>query len=195
MRLHPICRIFLPALVAPTILFGASCSPERKGVTVAPADPVDQAVSHLLECLPPSSTDDGTAAVKLPRLAISKVSRLPNQTRVEIVAWAQDEPALLTLPLYLRSGGRWILGENERVYLVDQDCRTYALNDVEFRLPRTSPGVIPIRANQAIHGVLLFPPLGPRAHIGALIYGPRSLPTLLFPPQAGGNTNDGERKS
>lgn len=162
---------------------------------MAPADPVDLAVRQLLECLPPSSTSAGIGDGNLPRLAISKISRLSNQTRVEIVAWAQDEPALLSLPLYLRSGGRWILGENERVYLVDQDCRTYALNDVEFSLPRTSPGVIPIRANQAIHGVLLFPPLGPRAQMGALVYGPRSLPTILFPPRVVGNTNGGDGKS
>jgi len=190
-RPNPICPNFAPALVALAILCGASCGTDPRQSVPGPTDPVDQAVTRLRECLPPSTTSD----VSLPQLAVSSIVRLPNQTRVEVVAWAENGPAMLRLPLYVRSRGRWILGENDRVYIVDQDCRTYALNDVEFRLPRTSPGVIPIRANQAVRGALLFPPLGPRARLGALVYGRRYLPTIFFPSPETSNAGGGDRRS
>ena len=92
MRPNPICPNFAPALVALAILCGASCGTDPRQSVPGPTDPVDQAVTRLRECLPPSTTSD----VSLPQLAVSSIVRLPNQTRVELVAVAAGFSARTT---------------------------------------------------------------------------------------------------
>jgi hypothetical protein len=176
----------LAALVALACLFG-SCTTDQRQSTATPVNSVDNALTRLLECLPPDVTSTSDPL----RITISSINHLPKQTRIELVAWAENGSTTLNLPLYVRSRGRWILGENERVYLVDQECRTYGLNDVEFRQPRLSPGIIGIPAHQAIRGALLFPPLGPRSRLGALVFGHRTLPVILAPMAGTGRVENG----
>ncbi|MEY3282540.1 MAG: hypothetical protein RIR86_553 [Acidobacteriota bacterium] len=140
----------------------------------AVTEPLDQARTRLLGCLPQP------AALPAPPISIRSLARLSARTRVELVVWAEEQPVELRLPLYLSSRGRWLLGDDERVFLIDQECRQYGLQDVEFLPKRISPGTIRIAAREAITGTLIFPPLGSRARFGALVYGQRVL-RVLFP--------------
>lgn len=143
---------------------------DRSAVT----EPLDQAHARLRGCLPQP------APLPAPPISIRSFARLAARTRVELVVWAEEQPFELQLPLYLSSRGRWLLGNDERVFLIDQECRQYGLQDVEFLPPRLSPGTIRIPAHKAITGTLIFPPLGSRARFGALVYGQQVL-RVLFP--------------
>lgn len=149
----------------------------------AESEALDQASSRLLRCLPtPSAT---LPAAQTEPISIVRIERLANRTRIELVAWAGPEPFDLQLPLYLTSRGRWLRGNDERVFIVDQECRQYSLYDVEFLQPRLTAGIIRIPAREAITGAFIFPPLGLRARFGALVIGDRFLPALFpAPPSA-----------
>lgn len=124
------------------------------------------------------------------RLAIRSVERLPEKTILNLVVYAGAEPVDFSLPLYSLSRGRWLLEEPDpkeparanpdRVYLIDQDCREYRLNDVEFQQRRTKPGKIRLAANQAVEGSIRFPPLSPSATFGILIYGRQRIPVVFL---------------
>jgi hypothetical protein len=137
---------------------------------------IERARARLGGCLPASGVTTKE------QLSIRNVERLTNSTRIDLVVWADEQPVDLQLPLYLSSRGRWLLGDDQRVYLVDQECRQYGLHDVEFLQTRQTPGIVRISAHQAITGTLIFPPLGPRARFGALIFGHRILRILLPDP-------------
>jgi len=132
------------------------------------------------------SADDRNSA----RLAIRSVERLPEKTLLNLVAYAGAEPVDFLLPLYSLSRGRWLLEEPDRkepdpdnpgrVFLIDQNCREYRLNDVEFQHGRTKPGTIRLAANHAVEGSIRFPPLSPSARFGILIYGRHRIP-VVFP--------------
>ena len=134
----------------------------------------------------PLLADDRNSA----RLAIRSVERLPEKTLLNLVVYAGAEPVEFSLPLYSLSRGRWLLEEPDpkeqardnpdRVYLVDQDCREYRLNDVEFQQRRTKPGIIRLAANHAVEGSIRFPPLSPSATFGILIYGRHRIPVVFL---------------
>lgn len=179
----------LPELVLLLLpIFGCSRNPLPDQVAPAGlASPaLEQAVKSFEQCLAPDRNGrqaiaQAGAAVGSHQLVLTRLDRQPNRTTVSLAAWSQHGSSSLTLPLYTLSRGRWLLGETERVYLIDQECRRYGLLDVSFPARRVSPGTVRLSPGQVVEGELIFPPLGPRARLGALIYGERTLVTL-FPP-------------
>lgn len=177
----------MPLVLTILSCFGLSCSglSDRAGSAHSTSsygssddqqDPggLEQSISRLRGCLPTAESTSWE------RISISSIERLPNRTHIKLVVWAGEQSFDLQLPLYHSSRGRWLLGDQDRVYVVDQECRQYGLQDVEFLQPRQSPGLIRIPAHQVITGTLVFPPLSTRARFGALIYGKQSL-RILFP--------------
>ncbi len=161
---------------------------------LTPASALETALETLERCQPAplTSQDPGHKDSMEPHLAIEAVAhetsdangRAAERTRVQLVAWSETKATTLTLPLYALSRGRWLLGDGERVYLVDQECRQYPLLDVEFSARRASPGAIRLAPQQAVSGSLIFPPPGPRARLGTLVYGDRTLPIRFAAPDS-----------
>jgi len=166
-------------------IVATSCAHLQKEVTIERRDTLEQAVAELRRCLPPAAEQ----VKNKHQLAIAAIRILPKKTAVDLVAWAGSKPAALTLPLYVQSRGRWLIEENDRVYLVDQNCRTYPLLDVEFKQPRSAPGVIQILPYHAIEGSLFFPPPSTSFRLGALVFGHRSLPLVLDRPTLPGGAS------
>lgn len=185
-------------LVCPLLLGG--CAKKE-----APPEAIGSATDGLPNRLPRLTGLSGCAGIPGPtqsgapllahdrnsaRLAIRSVERLPEKTLLNLVVYAGAEPVDFSLPLYSLSRGRWLLEEPDpkeparanpdRVYLIDQDCREYRLNDVEFQQRRTKPGKIRLAANQAVEGSIRFPPLSPSATFGILIYGRQRIPVVFL---------------
>jgi hypothetical protein len=122
-------------------------------------------------------------------LAIESVVRDKNATRVRLIAYARDEAVDFYLPVYRMSAGRWLINEKGRVYLLDEQCREFRLNDAkpspgslsDFLGGEKIPpdGRIRLKPGQAFEATLVFPPLSDRARVGALIYDGRVLPFAL----------------
>jgi len=122
-------------------------------------------------------------------LAIESVVSDKTATRVRLVAYARDEAVDFYLPVYRMSAGRWLINEKGRVYLLDEQCREFRLNDAkpspgslsDFLGGEKIPpdGRIRLRPGQAFEATLIFPPWADRARVGALFYDGRVLPFAL----------------
>jgi len=122
-------------------------------------------------------------------LVIESVVSDKNATRVRLIAYARDEAVDFYLPVYRMSAGRWLINEKGRVYLLDEQCREFRLNDAtpspgslsDFLGGEKIPpdGRIRLKPGQAFEATLVFPPALDRARVGALIYDGRVLPFAL----------------
>jgi len=122
-------------------------------------------------------------------LAIESVVSDGNATRVRLVAYAPDEAVDFYLPIYLLSAGRWSINEKGRVYLLDEQCREFRLNESKpssrsalifwggGQIPKG--GRIRLKPGQAFVTTLAFPPFPDRTRVGALVYDGRVLPFAL----------------
>jgi hypothetical protein len=156
---------------------------EKKGA-------VDEFFAGARSCWPPDAPDvnDGEGAGN-PRLAIESVVSDENATLVRLVAYAPDEAVDFYVPIYRMSAGRWSVNEKGRVYLLDEQCREFRLNDSKpssksslifwggGQIPKG--GRIRLKPGQAFETTLAFPPFPDRTRVGALVYGGRVLPFAL----------------
>jgi hypothetical protein len=143
---------------------------------------VDEFFTQARSCWP----NGGESAAPL---AIESVVSDKNATSVRLAAYARDEAVDFYLPVYRMSAGRWLINEKGRVYLVDEQCREFNLNDAkpspgslsDFLGGEKIPpdGRIRLKPGQAFEARLAFPPLPGRARVGALVYGGRVLPFAL----------------
>jgi len=143
---------------------------------------VDEFFTQARSCWP----NDGESAAPL---AVESVVSDKNATRVRLIAYARDEAVDFYLPVYRMSAGRWLINEKGRVYLLDERCRDFKLNDAKpspgslsdflggEKIP--SDGRIRLKPGQAFEATLVFPPLQDRARVGALVYDGRVLPFAL----------------
>src|SRR5215210_5872112 len=108
-------------------------------------------------------------------LAITSVTRQPNETSVRLAAYALDKPAEFDLPVYSLSRGRWLIGETARAYLLDEQCREYKLKERRSSegMKATPDGRIRLEAGQVFETTLSFPRLPDGVQMGVLIYGRR----------------------
>jgi hypothetical protein len=173
--------------------FLAGCShtvreAEKKATTEAEKKAaVDEFFAGARSCWPPD-VNDGEGAGN-PRLAIESVVSDGNATLIRLVAYAPDETAPFYVPIYRMSAGRWSVNEKGRVYLLDEQCREFRLNDSKpsskssliFWGGRQIPegGRIRLKPGQAFETTLVFSPLPDRTRVGALVYGGRVLPFAL----------------
>ncbi len=146
---------------------------------------VDEFFAHARSCWPPDGSDGGDAAP----LAIQSVVSETDATRVRLVAYARDEAVDFYLPVYRMSAGRWLINEKGRVYLLNEQCREFKLNDAKPSPGSSSDllggekippdGRIRLKPGQAFEATLAFPPLPDRSQVGALVYDGRVLPFAL----------------
>src|SRR5262245_59956918 len=108
------------------ILCLASCS--RPVTEAEKRAAVDEFFTQARSCWP---NDRESAAP----LAVESVVSDKNATRVRLVAYARDEAVDFYLPVYRLSAGRWLINEKGRIYLLDEQCREFKLNDA-----KPSPG-------------------------------------------------------
>jgi hypothetical protein len=135
-----------------------------------------------------------TPSISPVQVAIQSIERPSRGTAVRIVGYTAKEEGLLHLPLYVLSRGRWLIGETQRTFLIDDLCRTYSLIDVAFPGPRIRPGEIQLKPHQAIEGTLHFPPLSSQARWGLLVFGEhRAL--FVVPPQSTSSNSEGGEES
>lgn len=132
--------------------------------------------AKLRACLPDSKPDSAF------KLAIAAVRRQPNETSVRLVAYALGEAADFDLPLYVMSRGRWLIAEQGRAYLLDDECREYKLKDRQVIVGRavTSPGRVRLEPGRAFEVTLSFPSLPDEVREGVLVYGAWVLPFSLL---------------
>ena len=143
---------------------------------------VDEFFTQARSCWP----KDGESGTPL---AVGSVVGEKNATRVRLIAYARDEAVDFYLPVYRMSAGRWLINEKGRVYLLDEQCREFKLNDAtpspgslsDFLGGEKIPpdGRIRLKPGQAFEATLLFPPAPDRARVGALVYDGRVLPFAL----------------
>ena len=133
-----------------------------------PPPPVDR----LASCLPTTEPSDNV------RIAIVEFDHGKDETRVRVVAYAAAEPAILALPVYHTSRGRWLIDEKERSYLLDPQCRQYNLHDRHDAKWTDAPpdGRVTLKPGIAFETVLDFPPLPAGTTRGALVYGAHVIP-------------------
>jgi hypothetical protein len=169
-----------PCLLVSLSLCLAGCS--RPVTEAEKRAAVDEFFTQARSCWP----NDGESAAPL---AIESVVSDKNATRVRLIAYARDEAVDFYLPVYRMSAGRWLINEKGRVYLLDEQCREFKLNDAKpspgslsdflggEKIP--SDGRIRLKPGQAFEATLVFPPLPDRARVGALVYDGRVLPFAL----------------
>ncbi len=130
--------------------------------------------AKLRACLPDSKPDSTF------KLAIASVSRQPNETSVRLVAYALGEAADFDLPVYVMSRGRWLIAEQGRAYLLDDECREYKLKGRQVVGAVTPQGRRRLEPGQAFEVTLSFPRLPDEVREGALVYGAWVLPFSML---------------
>lgn len=173
-------RLLAYAISACLLLVSTSCSKDPEKIRVAA---IKETYDRLLKCVP-ENADEGDL-----KLAIASVSNEENETQVRLVGYAFNSPAEFVLPVYRLSSGRWLIGEKDRVYLVNDQCREFKLKDRKAQFGQTLPldGVIKMSPGQAFEITLRFPRLPDQTKFGMLVYGRRNLPFLLgqqIPPKS-----------
>jgi hypothetical protein len=143
---------------------------------------VDEFFTRARSCWP----NDGESAAPL---AVESVVSDKNATSVRLATYARGEAVDFYLPVYRMSAGRWLINEKGRVYLLDEQCREFKLNDAKPSPGSSSDflggekippdGRIRLKPGQAFEATLVFPPLPGRARVGALVYDGRVLPFAL----------------
>src|SRR5262245_5183148 len=140
---------------------------------------VDEFFTQARSCWP----NDGESGTPL---AVGSVLGEKNATRVRLIAYARDEAVDFYLPVYRMSAGRWLIKENGRAYILDEQCHEFKLNGAKPSAGSLSDflggekippdGRIRLKPGQAFEVTLAFPPLPDRARVGALVYDGRVLP-------------------
>lgn len=112
------------------------------------------------------------------QIAIASVTRAADETTVRLIAYALNEPLEFALPVYSLSRGRWLINEQGRAYLLDEQCREYKLKERKAVTGPKTPldGRIKLQPGQVIEATLSFPRLPDEVQMGVLVYAGRSLP-------------------
>lgn len=160
------------ALLLCALAFISGCS--RRDPQAELRTAMAAARTKLRACLPDSKPDS------VFKLAIASVSRQPDETSVRLVAYTLGEAADFDLPVYLMSRGRWLIAEQGRAYLLDDECREYKLKNRQVVVAATPQGRVRLKPGQAFEVTLSFPSLTDEAREGVLVYGAWVLPFSLL---------------
>lgn len=160
------------ALLLCALAFLSGCSKRDPQAELRTA--MAAARTKLRACLPDSKPDSAF------KLAIASVSRQPHETSVRLVAYTLGEAADFDLPVYLMSRGQWLIAEQGRAYLLDDECREYKLKNRQVVVAATPQGRLRLKPGQAFEITLSFPRLTDEAREGVLVYGAWVLPFSLM---------------
>lgn len=144
---------------------------------------VNQTLEKLQACLRPQATVNQTPALAPAQLALRDIHRAPSGgTRARLVAYTGTAASEFYLPTYSLSRGRWLINEKERVYLLDESCQEYKLQDRHSTNNQPLPlnGQVALPPGTAFEFALSFPNLPPEIQMGVLVYGARAIPFSLL---------------
>lgn len=127
----------------------------------------------------------------VPQLGVISVTNAPNETAVRVVVYATDSPVEFSLPVYRLSAGRWLIGEKDRAFLLDEKCREYKLRD---RRPANGlefppDGIVRLKPGQSFEATFSFHRVKEDVRIGMLVYAGKSLPFVINQPQTSAETS------
>lgn len=166
--------LLVSILLSAGILSVDSCRREHR-LTAAEWQKNADALRAKFQACVPDTQWDGKA-----HLALTGIRNEPDQTLVTIVAYAINEPVEFDVPQYSMSRGRWLIHEQGRAYLRDEQCNEYKMKD---RTPATGKvpdsGRIQIKPGQAYELTLSFPRLLEEVKTGVLVYGKWVMPFYL----------------
>ncbi len=142
------------------------------------------AVAESLEAM--SKCEKVSGAEHLPNLAIASVVNAPNETTLKLVAYAANSPVEFPVPFYRLSAGRWLIGDKDRVYLMDEHCRSFDLKD--RRPPEgkkfPSEGILRLKPGESFEMTFSFYRLKDATRFGMLVYAGKTLPFIINSPNA-----------
>lgn len=161
-------------LIAVAILGVDSCRRARRLTPVERRQVIETERQKLQACIPHTQPSGKV------RLALGSIRNEPQQTSVTIVAYAVNEPVEFAVVQYSMSRGRWLINEQGRSYLRDEQCNEYKLKD---RMPTVGSvpdsGRIPLKPGEAYELTLHFPRLLEEMKAGVLVYGDWVVPFSL----------------
>ena len=149
----------------------ASCRQEKR---LTEAEWRQSARAKFHACIPDTQPDGNV------RLALEAIRNEPDQTSVKLIAYAVHEAVEFDVPQYSMSRGRWLINEQGRAYLRDEQCNEYKLKD---RTPTVGKipdsGRIQLKPGEAYELTLSFPRLLEEVKAGVLVYGNWVMPFYL----------------
>lgn len=168
-------RLVLASLIVSMVVLGLNSCRRDQSSTVERALPtISTSPSKLSTCVPVAQPDPNIS------LTLVEIRNESERTAIKIVAQAVQGPADFYVPQYLMSRGRWLINEQGRAYLRDEQCREYKLKD---RTPAVGKipdsGRVELKPSQAYELTLSFPRLLEEVKTGVLVYGNWVLPFTL----------------
>lgn len=173
---------FLLVVAASLSLLAGRCSKDPDSVRVAA---LAETVNNLSKC---SSAGNGDGVAQL---SVVSVTSAPNETAVRVVIYATDSPIEFPLPVYRLSAGRWLIGEKERAFLLDEKCREYKLRDRRSSANQKFPpdGIVRLNPGQSFEATFSFHRVKEDVRIGMLVYAGKSLPFVIQPQTSTADSN------
>ena len=162
----------LALILAASALLSIGCSKDPEAVRLAA---MAETFDGLAKCAPASKGE------VIPQLSVVSVTNAPNETAVRVVIYATDAPVEFPLPVYRLSAGRWLIGENDRAFLLDEQCGEHKLRDrrpgAGLKFPQD--GVVRLSPGQSFEATFSFHRLKDSTRVGRLVYAGKSLPFVV----------------
>lgn len=123
-------------------------------------------------------------AEHLQNFAIASVVNAQNDTTLKLIAYAATTPVEFRVPFYKLSAGRWLIGEKDRVYLMDEHCRAFELKDRRPPEGKKFPqdGVLRLNPGESFEMTFSFYRLKDATRFGMLVYAGKTLTFVVNSP-------------
>ena len=140
------------------------------------------AVTESLDVM--SKCEKVSGAEHLPNLAIASVVNAQNETTLKLVAYAANSPVEFPVPFYRLSAGRWLIGDKDRVYLMDEHCRSFDLKDRRPPEGKKFPpgGILRLNPGESFEMTFSFYRLKETTRFGMLVYAGKTLTFVVNSP-------------
>lgn len=164
----------LSIFIAVSLLSINSCHRDRR-LTAAEWQQMTQAAQAKFRACIPDTQMEGNV-----RLALAEIRNEANQCSVKLVAYALQEPANFDVPQYSMSRGRWLINEQGRSYIRDEQCNEYKLKDRTPTIGKVpDSGRIQLKAGEFYEVTLSYPRLSEEVRQGVIVYGNWVMPFIL----------------
>ena len=170
-------KTILPKLALLALLPLISCSKDPDVIRTAA---VTESVVKLAKCA------QINAAESLENLALVSVTNAVNETGMKLVIYATNSAVEFPLPAYKLSAGRWLIGEKDRAYLIDEHCQEFKLKDRRPPEGKNFPqdGIVRLNPGGSFEMTLSFYRLKDTTRFGMLVYAGKTLPFVVFQPSS-----------
>ncbi|MBS1789777.1 MAG: hypothetical protein JST85_18785 [Acidobacteria bacterium] len=166
-------KLALLAVLLPLI----SCSKDPDAIRTAA---ITESVARLANCSQTNGTEN------LANLAFVSVANATNETSLKLVIYATNSAIEFPLPAYKLSAGRWLIGEKDRAYLIDEHCQEFKLKDRRPPQGKNFPqdGIVRLNPGESFEMTLSFYRLKDTTRFGMLVYAGKTLPFVVFQPNS-----------